>query len=56
MGYSCYIVFILNGGSNGYRTRTFTYIYLLHLAIGKSLVNVFAVMRCYIDVFGVEFA
>ena len=55
MGNSRYAIFILDGRSNGYRSGTFADIHFLETAIRQGLINIFAVMRRYINVFGIEF-
>ena len=48
--------FVLDGGSDGYRTGTLADVDFLVAAVGHRLVNIFAVMRRDVDVFRVELA
>ena len=50
------VVFVLDGGSDGYRTGTLADVDFLVATVGHRLVNIFAVMRRDVDVFRVELA
>ena len=48
-------IFVLDGRSNGNRTRTLADVHFLEAAVGQGLIDIFAVVRSYINVFRVEF-
>ena len=51
---SRYAIFILDSRSDGDRSGTFADVDFLKATIRQSLVDIFAVMGCYINVFRIE--
>ena len=51
---SRYAIFILDSRSDGDRSGTFADVDFLKATIWQSLVDIFAVMGCYINVFRIE--
>ena len=56
MGHGLYAVAILNGGSNGHSAGAFEGAYASQRAVGLLAIDIFAMVRCDVDLLRIELA